>query len=75
MKLLPIVFEDGRPQLWVNPSHVTAVSRLDFDTGEEIQLRAELKVEGMPLQRVDLGTYASTSEADRAWAAFLAGFD
>lgn len=71
MKLVPIPGLNGRPMLWVNPERIAAVTRLDYDTGKSVQLRAELKVEGMPLQRVDLGTFASVELADQAWVAFM----
>jgi hypothetical protein len=72
MKLVPVPPANGRPVLWVNPDHLTSVGRLDFDTGNSVQLRAELKVEGMPLQRVDVGTFPTIEMADAAWASFLA---
>lgn len=75
MKLVPVASQDGRPFLWVNPDHISSVSRLDFEAGDLIQLRAELKVEGMPLQRIDIGTFSSPRLADTAWQDFLAQFN
>ncbi|WP_401001010.1 hypothetical protein [Agromyces sp. GXQ0307] len=76
MKLIPLPGSDGRPTLWVNPEHVAAVVRIDQSTGDGgIQLRAELKIEGMPLQRVHLSDHASLDDADAAWARFLQEFE
>ncbi|MCD5348432.1 hypothetical protein [Agromyces sp. S2-1-8] len=71
MKLIPLPGSDGRPTLWVNPEHVTTVARLDQSTGEGVQLRAELKIEGMGLHRVNLGDHASAADADAAWQKFF----
>lgn len=73
MKLIPLPSSDGRPTLWVNPEHVAAVVRVDQSTGEGVQLRAELKIEGMGLHRVNLGDHASPAEADAAWSKFIGG--
>ena len=71
MKLLPITDATGKPLFWINADHLVSVQRLDFETGESVQLRAELKVEGMPLQRVELGTFPTSDSADLAWSDFL----
>ncbi len=71
MKLVPVPSENGQPVLWVNPEHITSVGRLDYDAGDRQQLRAELKIEGMPLQRVNLGEFRSAADANAAWLAFL----
>ncbi|WP_448812134.1 hypothetical protein [Agromyces bauzanensis] len=71
MKLVPVPGANGQPVLWVNPEHIASVSRLDYDTGNGVQLRADLKIEGIPLQRINLGDFASTADADVAWSAFL----
>ena len=75
MKLIPLEGADGRATMWVNPGHVSVIVRIDQSTGDGVQLRAELKVEGMPLMRVHVGGYASAAEADAGWASFLAQFE
>ena len=71
MKLLAIPDANGHPVLWVNADHLVSVSRLHLQTGRDVRLLAEIKVEGMPLHRLELGTFASIEAADRQWAAFL----
>lgn len=72
MKLIPLPGDNGTPSLWVNPAHIVTVGRLDLKTGELVQLRAELKIEGMGLQRVSLGDHATPAAADAAWGRFIA---
>ncbi len=71
MKLVPLPGRDGKPTVWVAPAHVTAVIREDMRTGTAIQLRAEVKVEGLSLHRVHLGEHPDQAAADAAWQAFL----
>jgi hypothetical protein len=72
MKLLAIPDATGKPLLWINAEHLVSVSRLHFNTGRDLELRAELKIDGMPLQRINLGVFATPELADVAWAEFLA---
>ncbi|MDR5700173.1 hypothetical protein [Agromyces aerolatus] len=74
MRLVPFPGNNGNPLMWVNPEHVASVTRIDQQTGEGVQLRAELNVEGMVFQRVDLRDYPTTNAADTAWLAFLNSF-
>ncbi|MBT2519075.1 hypothetical protein J7E29_16660 [Streptomyces sp. ISL-90] len=71
MKLLAIPDATGKPLLWINAKHLVSVARLHLQTGREVILVAELKVDGMPLQRVELGTFGSLEETDAPWATFL----
>lgn len=71
MRLLPIADAMGKTLFWINADYLVSVHRLDFETGESVQLRADLKLEGMPLQRVELGTFPERDSADLAWTDFL----
>ncbi|KRE28235.1 hypothetical protein [Agromyces sp. Soil535] len=72
MKLLAIPDASGKTMLWINAEHLVSVGRIELHDGREVRLIAELKVEGMPLQRIELGAYSSPQEADTPWASFLA---
>lgn len=73
MKLIPLPAGEGPPSFWVSPAHVAAVTRRNQLTGDGgVQLRGEVKVEGMPLHQVDLGDFADVEAADAAWTRFLA---
>lgn len=73
MKLIPLPAGEGPPSIWVSPAHVAAVTRRNQFTGDGgVQLRGEVKVEGMPLHLVDLGEFLDLAAADNAWSSFLA---
>ena len=71
MNLLPIPDASGSPLFWINAHHLISVSRLHIHSGRDVRLIAELKVEGMPLHRVELGTFDNGTSADPTWTAFL----
>ena len=71
MQLLHIPPAKGAPDLWVNADHLVSVARLQRRAPEGIELTAELKIEGMQLLRVPVGTFLELPEADAAWSAFL----
>lgn len=71
MKLLALPDASGKPLLWINAEHLVSVGRVHLHDGREVRLIAELKVDGMPLQRVELVTFASLEETDAPWAMFL----
>jgi hypothetical protein len=71
MKLLAIPDASGKPLLWINAEHLVSVGRIHLHDGREVRLIAELKVDGMPLQRIELGSFDSVETADAPWAAFL----
>ena len=71
MQLLPIPDASGSPIFWINADHLVSVSRLHIQTGRDVRLVAELKIEGMPLHRVELGTFDTIASADSSWTAFL----
>lgn len=73
MRLLAIPEPAGRqPTLWINADHLVSVQRIERGAAAGRELVAELKVDGMPLHRVTLGTFLEKSERDDAWTAFLA---
>jgi len=71
MKLLAIPDASGKPLLWINAEHLVSVGRIHLHDGREVRLIAELKVDGMPLQRIELGTFDSLEAADAPWETFL----
>lgn len=75
MELIPLPGNDGRVTMWVRAQHVAVIVRIDQRTGDGVQVRADLKVEGMPLIRVNIADVADAAAADEAWAGFLAHFD
>jgi hypothetical protein len=71
MHLIGVPDASGKPAIWINADHLVSVQPL-VRTGErDVILEAELKVDGMPLQRINLGTYADRAAADLAFEAFL----
>lgn len=75
MELIPLPGTDGRVTMWVRARNVAVIIRIDQRTGDGVQVRADLKVEGMPLIRVNVADVADAAAADEAWASFLARFE
>lgn len=71
MHLIGVPDASGKPALWINADHLVSVQPV-VRTGErDVTLEAELKVDGMPLQRINLGAHADRAAADVAFDAFL----
>lgn len=71
MHLIGVPDASGKPAIWINADHLVSVQSV-VRTGErEVTLEAELKVDGMPLQRIGLGAYADRGAAEVAFDAFL----
>ena len=71
MRLLPIPDDSGNPQLWINVDHLVSVQAQYRTTVEGVMLAVEVKVDGMPLQKVNVGEYRSRQAAETAFMAFL----
>jgi len=71
MQLIPVPDADGRAQLWINADHLASVQQNQRHGAHGILLEAELKVDGLPLHRVQLGEHASQEDADAAFHRFL----
>lgn len=55
MHLIGVPDASGKPAIWINADHLVSVQPV-VRTGErDVTLEAELKVDGMPLQRINLG--------------------
>lgn len=72
MRLLPIPDADGNPMIWINADHLVSVQPITHRGQTGIVLAAEVKVDGMPLQRIPLGELADAREVQEAFANFLA---
>jgi len=72
MRLLPIPDADGNPTMWINADHLVSVQALTRGGERGIVLDAEVKVDGMPLQRIRLGEHDDMGAANAAFARFLA---
>ena len=71
MRLLPIPDASGRPTLWINADHLVSVQAV-YRTGErEVALDVELKVDGMPLQRVRMSAHPGREDAELAFEEFM----
>lgn len=71
MHLIGVPDASGKPAIWINADHLVSVQPV-VRTGErDVTLEAELKVDGMPLQRINLGAHADRAAADVAFDAFL----
>lgn len=72
MRLLPVPDASGRPTIWINADHLVSVQPQYRGGATGIEVSAELKVDGMPLQRIPLGEHIDRSEAEAAFGRFLA---
>ncbi len=72
MRLLPIPDETGKPTLYINPDHLVSVQATYFGGANGIKVAVELKVDGMPLQRVHLGEHFDRIAAEAAFQRFMA---
>lgn len=72
MQLIGVPDASGKPTIWINADHLVSVAPV-MRTGERtILLEAELKVDGMPLLRINLGEHHDRAAADDAFGMFLA---
>ncbi|MET2012958.1 hypothetical protein ABXJ56_15550 [Microbacterium chocolatum] len=71
MRLLPILDSSGKPSLWINADHLVSVQAVYRGGAVGIALTVELKVDGMPLQRISLGEYRERAEAEAEFDRFL----
>lgn len=59
--------------MWVNVDHIVSVQRLEHTDGRCRTLIAELKLVGLPLERVPLGEFTEQAQIDARWVAFIDG--
>lgn len=71
MRLLAVPDASGKPSFWINADHLVSVHRVERRIEHGSTLEAELKVDGMPLQRVLLGDFNDIAALDQAWGQFL----
>jgi hypothetical protein len=72
MRLIGVPDASGKPTIWINADHVVSVQPI-MRTGERtITIEAELKVDGLPLLRINLGEHPDRTTADHAFQTFLA---
>lgn len=72
MQLIGVPDASGNPTIWINADHLVSVAPI-VRTGERtIALEAELKVDGMPLLRINLGDHEDRVAANEAFRSFLA---
>ena len=70
MRLLPIPDASGTPQLWINADHLVSVMLVTRGSEHGVKADVEVKVDGMPLQRVPLGDHPDKAAAEAAFAQF-----
>lgn len=76
--LIPVPDEHGTPQFWVNATHIVSVTPVYRGGAAGVVVDAELKIEGLPLQRVRLGEQFDNAAAESAfhrWLSILQGED
>lgn len=72
MRLIEIADAAGKtPTQWVNVDHIVSVTPQFTSTGMEESVAIELKLNGVPLQRLILGTFSTRLEAESALEALL----
>jgi hypothetical protein len=70
MRLLAVRDSSGAPTLWINADHLVSVQAV-YRVGVVVSLSVELKMDGMPLQRVALGDFQDRAAAESAFSVFL----
>ncbi|WP_336624969.1 MULTISPECIES: hypothetical protein [unclassified Microbacterium] len=71
MKLIPIPDADGTPQIWINVDHLVSVMPVYRGGATGVLVGVELKVDGMPLYRVNLGEHYDKAAAAAAFGGWL----
>ena len=71
MRLLGVPDASGKPTIWINADHLVSVQSVIRTGAHAIELSAELKVDGMPLLRINLGELPERQAADAAFETFL----
>lgn len=75
MRLLPIPDASGTPQLWINADHLVSVQLITRGSDVGVKADVELKVDGMPLQRIPLGAFPDKAAAEIAFSEFMRGLE
>lgn len=60
--------------IWINPKHIVSLRPLTMGSEPVISLTVQVKLEGMPLFTVSLGTFPTAAEAAREWERFITSF-
>jgi len=71
VRLIPLSDRNGAPATWVNPEHLVSVEPVYFGGTTGVNVAAEVKVNGMPLQRVALGSDLTRADAEGVFRRFL----
>lgn len=71
MHLIGVPDASGKPTIWINADHLVSVQPVVRSGERDVTLEAELKVDGMPLQRISLGAHDDRTAAGAAFEAFL----
>lgn len=71
MRLLGVPDASGKPTIWINADHLVSVQPVARTGAHSIELAAELKVDGMPLLRINLGEHPDRESTDAAFENFL----
>ena len=59
--------------MWVNVDHIVSIHRLEHTDGLHRTLIAEIKLVGLPLERIPLGEFSEQARIDDRWRAFIDG--
>jgi len=71
MQLIPVPDASGSPTMWINADHLVSVMPVTRTGERAVVLEVELKIDGMPLLRINLGEHDDRAAADVAFASFL----
>jgi len=71
MQLLPLPDASGKPTMWINADHLVSVNAHYRTDGMSVSAVAEIKVDGMPLQRIPLGDHGDRDSAEASFERFL----
>ena len=57
--------------MWVNADHIVSIQQLEQTDGHRRTLIAEIKLLGLPLERLPLGEFTEQVQIDERWSAFI----
>lgn len=69
--LHPLNARGATGELWVNPEHIVTLQPIRSETGATTTLDVEVKMTGMNLIRVRVGSFPDAAAAGAAWREFL----
>lgn len=70
--LIALTEERGASVAWVDPDHIVSVRPVVSRDGDRASLLAEIKLAGMPTERLVVDRDCAADNLDQVWSAFIA---